>query len=373
MSVLRPGQRGPDVAALRRALAELGLLRNTGADVDVYDSPTEHAVRGFQQRRGLSVDGRVGPDTAAALQAAHWQLGARVLAHNATAPLVGDDVTALQNQLIELGYRAGRPDGVFGTSTAEALRSFQRESGLLPDAVCGPVTLRALKQLGRRVVGGRPQLLRDMMAVAQSGPSLLGKRIVIDPGHGGGDTGQRAGWVAEADLTWDLATRLEGRLSAIGVTSWLTRGPASGPTEAERAAFANDVAADVVISLHVDRNDSPRPEGLATFHYGTLGGSGTSSSIGERLAELVQREVVARTGLVDLHSHPKSWDLLRLTRMPAVRVEVGYLSHDADRERLLQPSFRDHVAEGILVAVQRLYLPRDADPETGVLRMPAAS
>lgn len=370
MSVLRPGQSGPDVVALRRSLAELGLLRNTGADAGEFDPATENAVRAFQQRRGLSVDGRVGPNTAAALQAARWQLGDRVLAHNATALLVGDDVTALQDQLIELGYRVGRPDGVFGTSTAEALRSFQRESGLIPDAVCGPVTLRALKQLGRRVVGGRPQLLRDMMAVAQSGPSLLGKRIVIDPGHGGDDAGERAGWVSESDLTWDLATRLEGRLSAIGVTSWLTRGPGSGPTEAERAAFANDVAADVVISLHVDRNDSPGPNGIATFHYGS---GDTSSSIGERLAELVQREVVARTGLLDGRSHGKSWDLLRLTRMPAVRVEVGYLSNDEDRERLLQPGFRDHVAEGILVAVQRLYLPRDADPETGVMRMPAAS
>ena len=51
-----------------------------------------------------------------------------------------------------------------------------------------------------------------------SGPSLLGKRIVIDPGHGGEDTGRgRTTGVTEADLVWDLATRLEGRLSALGV------------------------------------------------------------------------------------------------------------------------------------------------------------
>ena len=370
MTVLRPGQRGADVAALRRALAELGLLRNTGPESDHFDEATADAVRAFQQRRGLSVDGLVGPQTAAALQAAHWRLGDRVLHHNATAPLVGDDVAVLQTQLLELGYRSGRPDGIFGPTTAEALRSFQRESGLAADALCGPVTLRALRQLGRRVQGGRPLLLRDMMDVAVSGPSLLDKRIVLDPGHGGDDTGERVGWVSEADLTWDLATRLEGRLAAVGVTPWLTRGPAAGPTEAERAAFANDVSADVVISLHVDRSPSPRPHGLATYHYGV---GATTSTIGERLAELVQREVVARTGLGDNRSHAKAWDLLRLTRMPAVRVEVGYLSHPADRERLLDPRFRDVVAEGILVAVQRLYLPRDADPHTGVLRMPAAS
>ena len=61
----------------------------------------------------------------------------------------------------------------------------------MADGICGPDTLRALRQLGRRVVGGRPQLLRDLIAVAESGPNLLGKRIVLDPGHGGADTGRR--------------------------------------------------------------------------------------------------------------------------------------------------------------------------------------
>jgi len=65
--------------------------------------------------------------------------------------------------------------------------------------------------------------------------------------------------------------------------------------------------------------------------------------------------------------------LLRLTRMPAIRVEVGYLTSPVDRARLVDPLFRDTVAEGLLVAVQRLYLPTADDPPTGVLRMPAVS
>ena len=44
------------------------------------------------------------------------------------------------------------------------------------------------------------------------------------------------------------------------------------------------------------------------------------------MAEMVQAEIIARTDLTDLRSHPKSWDLLRMTKMPAVRVECGYLS-----------------------------------------------
>jgi len=54
-----------------------------------------------------------------------------------------------------------------------------------------------------------------------------------------------------------------------------------------------------------------------------------------------------------------------------VRVEVGYLTSPVDRARLRDPLFRDIVAEGLLVAVQRLYLASADDPPTGVLKLPA--
>jgi N-acetylmuramoyl-L-alanine amidase len=60
-----------------------------------------------------------------------------------------------------------------------------------------------------------------------------------------------------------------------------------------------------------------------------------------------------------------------MTRMPAVRLELGYLTSPLDRVRLTDPLFRDTVAEGLLVAIQRLYLPQADDPPTGVLRIPA--
>jgi N-acetylmuramoyl-L-alanine amidase len=352
-------------------LASIGLLDNADTDrAEVFDEATELAVRHFQQRRGISVDGKVGAETYAALTGAHWKLGDRVLAHEAGQPLTGDDVSELQTKLMELGYHLTRADGVFGLATADALRRFQREYGMVPDGICGPATLRALRQLGRRVVGGRPQLLRDMVAVADSGPSLLGKRIVLDPGHGGTDAGVEADGVTEAELAWDLASRLEGRLTALGVQTWLTRGPNNDATEEQRAQLANDVSADLVLSLHVDGSTSPLANGVAAYYYGA---GESTSTIGERLADLAQRELVARTGMGNNRIHGKTWGLLRLTRMPAVRVELGYLTSPADRPRLRNPQFRDTAAEGLLVAVQRLYLPTADDPPTGVLRIPAAA
>jgi N-acetylmuramoyl-L-alanine amidase len=220
------------------------------------------------------------------------------------------------------------------------------------------------------VVGGRPQLLREMVAVADSGPSLLGKRIVLDAGHGGDDAGVVADGATEAEVVWDLASRLEGRLSALGVQTWFTRGPGNGASEEQRAKLANDVGADLLLSLHIDGSSSPRANGIATYYYGA---GESASTIGERLADLALRELVARTGMGNNRIHGKTWELLRLTRMPAVRVEVGYLTSPEDRARLRNPQFRDTIAEGLLVAVQRLYLPLSDDPPTGVLRLPAVA
>ncbi|QOC94522.1 N-acetylmuramoyl-L-alanine amidase [Micromonospora craniellae] len=370
MRPIRPGDRGPAVIEIRAVLTSLDLLsKATGPFSDEFDAATERAVRAFQQSRGLSVDGRVGAETWRALDAARWRLGARTLYHAVPVPLTGEDVRSLQERLLEMGYDTGRADAIYGIRTSRAMAQFQREVGLAPDGTCGPQTMDALRRLGRKVVGGRPQWLRESDAIRQSGPTLVGRTVVIDPGHGGSDPGVVVPdgplrWT-EADLVHDLASRLEGRLAASGVRVQLTRGPASETClpDIDRAQLANSLGADVFISLHVDGHANPEAEGVATYHYGT--DNGVTSATGERLAGLVQREIVARTGLRDCRTHAKAWDLLRITRMPAVRVEVCYLTSPADRARLIDPRFRDRVVEAIVAAVQRMYLPIERDVPTG--------
>jgi N-acetylmuramoyl-L-alanine amidase len=366
MRVLRRGDAGPAVAEIRATLAGLGLLPTNpppNGSVEAFDELVEHAVRTFQQQRGQITDGVVGPATYRALRDATYQLGARPLAYLVSAPVSGDDVLALQERLLELGYDAGRPNGVFASQTEGALRNFQRDYGLTVDGICGAETVRALRQLSPRARGGSPVLLREQERVRKAGPRLRGKRIVVDPGHGGDDAGVSVAGVSEADVVWDLARRLEGRMVATGMQALLSRGRGQCPTDADRAHFANEVGADLFLSLHSDANGSPLAEGVSSFHFGNAQGS--TSTIGETLAGFVQRELVVRTGLRDCRSHPKTWDTLRLTRCPAVRIEIGYLTNGADRDRLTDPSFRDVVAEGILVAVKRLYLLGENDQPTG--------
>ncbi|EHB55086.1 cell wall hydrolase/autolysin [Mycolicibacterium rhodesiae JS60] len=372
---MRRGDRSSAVVEIRTALAALGLVDNpdenftTGRHVaaDLFDADLDHAVRDFQQRRGLLVDGIVGEATYRALKEASYRLGARTLVHQFGAPMYGDDVATLQSKLQELGFYTALVDGYFGLQTHNALMSYQREYGMAADGICGPETLRSLYFLGSRVTGGSLHAIREEELVRRSGPRLSGKRIIIDPGRGGDDHGPitngPGGPISEADILWDLASRLEGRMTAIGMETFLSRPANRSPLDAERAATANTVGADLMISLRCETQPSPSANGVASFYFGSSHGS--VSTIGRNLADFIQREVVARTGLRDCRTHGRTWDLLRLTRMPTVQVDVGYITNPRDRSMLVTNQARDSIAEGILAAVKRLYLLGKNDRPTG--------
>ena len=117
--MLRQGDRGAAVVEIRAALTALGLLESSDDDLttgrqvalDNFDADLDHAVRAFQQRRGLLVDGLVGEATYRALKEASYRLGARTLAHQFGAPMYGDDVATLQARLQDLGFYTGLVDG----------------------------------------------------------------------------------------------------------------------------------------------------------------------------------------------------------------------------------------------------------------------
>jgi N-acetylmuramoyl-L-alanine amidase len=364
---LRLGDRGLAVIELRHRLRQLDLLHTDevggGASaVDDFDEACDRAVRSFQQQRGLRIDGVVDRETYRGLDEARWRLGDRPLSFAVRHPYVGDDVAGLQHRLIDMGFDPGRADGVFGPRTENALREFQRNVGLPADGACGPATFRALRQLARTVVGGKANELREYERLHHGGPTMAGKLVIIDPGHGGADRGSTSGVLDEAGVVDDIANRVEGRLAAAGALAYRTRGGDEielldrPPSDAERGTFANAAEADLLVSIHVDGHANPQCRGVATYYYGT---ASDRSLVGARLAELIQQEILARTDLLDCRSHPKTWELLRRTRMPAVRIELGYLTNPGDAARLGRPEFRDELAEAIVVAIQRLFSPAE--------------
>lgn len=354
----RLGDTGPVVAEVRDRLIRLNLLpKDSGVE---YDEAMDRAVRDFQQRQGLTVDGIVGPETFRRLEEARWRLGDRVLFYSAGHMQIGDDVLALQRRLTDMGFDSGRVDGWFGPDTDHAVRDFQRNVGVKNDGVCGPATLRALDRLNRTVSGGAPEALREQQVLSAIRTGTADKVIVIDPGHGGNDPGRAlpAAGVSEQTFVDDICSRLEGRLSAIGSPVLLTRplgvNHLSPPTEAQRAEFANRVGADLVISLHCDWEPSGFGAGVATYYYGS---PRTHSILGEHFAQLLQDRVVSGADFADCQVHAKTWDLLRMTRMPAVRLEAGYLSNRDDFARLQQAHVRQQIAESVTRAIHDFFGP----------------
>lgn len=374
----RVGDRSPRVAEARSTLARLGLLPGYEADLSdkyaeedkLFDAALAEVLKAFQQSRGIVPSGHIDEMTLRELRHASYQLGARVLSYQPNHELVGDDVSQLQDQLQELGFYSHRIDGHFGRYTHEALASFQLNSGLQDDGVCGPDTIRALKLLGRRITGGSPLAIREREQVRNAGPKLAGKRVVIDPALGGTNKGRSVrglhGEITEEEIIWDLASRIEGRMIAAGMETIKSRPRMDDPSTTARAEIANAFGADLVISVQADKYPNEKAHGVATFYFGSE--TGNSSLTGESLSGYIQREIVARTDFQNCGTHARTWELLRLTQAPTVELVAGYLSNPEDVARLTDPAVRDAIAESVVVAVKRLYLLDRDDQPTGTYK-----
>ena len=145
-SSLRNGDESEAVRSMQSRLINLGYLSGT-ADGKFGDS-TEEAVRRFQRKHNLTVDGVAGTTTLNVLyssEAKRYNSGSSAT----TSPSLrkGDEseaVRKMQSRLISLGYLSGSADGKFGESTEEAVKRFQRNHNLTADGVAGSATLDKL-------------------------------------------------------------------------------------------------------------------------------------------------------------------------------------------------------------------------------------
>ena len=150
--LLRLGSRGSDVKNLQQRLNSLGY--NCGNADGIFGTRTYNAVRAFQRKNGLAVDGIVGKDTRSKLFSGSTTppKGGTSTPPSSNAPITGllrrgsrgSQVVTLQNRLNQLGYNCGRADGIFGTATYNAVVRFQRAKGLAVDGIVGKNTINKL-------------------------------------------------------------------------------------------------------------------------------------------------------------------------------------------------------------------------------------
>ena len=291
LPTLRRGTSGPDIEVLRAKLHAVGIPVQ-GDPTAFFGASTEEAVRSFQRRRNLQVDGICGPDTWSALDEEGHRLGDRLLARR--RPMMrGDDVRTLQLRLDSLGFDPGRIDGIFGPETELALIAFQRDAAIAADGICGPDTTSAFARLGHLAdgtIGG----VRERAVLAATPRQLSGRRVFIA-------SRPTAGPVVEA---------LDSALSAVGV---MTARDTSLVVDAEAATPAQTFDADLSVLLQPSADPKWRSAYYSSDRYQSLRGRAIAVCIAESL-EAGAEEPRPAAGL--------TVGFLRETRMPAVVVQL---------------------------------------------------
>jgi N-acetylmuramoyl-L-alanine amidase len=171
--------------------------------------------------------------------------------------------------------------------------------------------------------------------------------IGIDPGHGGKDpgaVGPTGGY--EKDVNLAVALELRLLLEAAGHQVVITRTGDTDLSLAQRSNLLNAAAkCDLAISIHCNASTSPEPSYISTFIQGTGGEA-------EKLAKCIQPRLVATTGWPDGGIRVQNLHMTRETRMPAVLIELGFISNPGQEKQLADPTFRARlagaIADGIL-------------------------
>ncbi|NLY43456.1 MAG: AMIN domain-containing protein [Clostridiaceae bacterium] len=184
-------------------------------------------------------------------------------------------------------------------------------------------------------------------------PRAKDKIVVIDPGHGGTESGATyKDEVVEKDLNLDISLKLYKLLKDAGVKVYMTRDTDKTVGLYERADFANNLNATLLISVHNNSMgvDNPSVNGTTTLYHPNCTGDGYGIS-GKRLAEIAQEEMVKRLGTKNLALQArKDLAVLNRAKMPAIIAEVAFITNPSDREKLKTDEFRQKAAEALCAA-----------------------
>ncbi|HOB44188.1 MAG TPA: N-acetylmuramoyl-L-alanine amidase, partial [Bacillota bacterium] len=188
--------------------------------------------------------------------------------------------------------------------------------------------------------------------------------IMIDPGHGGNDSGAVGpSGAKEKDINLAVAERLHLLMSESGIEAYMTRIGDEEVSLAKRAEKANNISADYFISIHCNAANSPTAHGTETYHY-------PGSVKGRALAQAVQQELVSATGLADRGVKEANFYVLRMTAMPAILVELAFLSNPEEERLLATSAFQEKCARAIWAGVKKA---TGIKQETSILHAPRAT
>ncbi len=214
-------------------------------------------------------------------------------------------------------------------------------------------------------------------------PKFSGKKIstiVLDPGHGGKDPGNRVADRSEKTATLALAQELSSQLKASGFKVILTRKKDSFVELPVRPDIANRANADLFVSLHFNATTSGKADvsGPETYCITPVGASSsnaqgeganygaTTANLSEKksllLAYQVQRAFVKNLDVEDRSVRRARFAVLRDAEMPAILIESGYMTHPVEGKKIFDTAYRKQLAAAIVKGIlnyQKLTAPVD--------------
>ena len=204
--------------------------------------------------------------------------------------------------------------------------------------------------------------------------------VVIDPGHGGDDTGAKyaAKDLVEKQLVLHIAKRVCRALLDAGVKAQLTRKRDRTLSLAARTRAAKNANADLFVSIHMNSAGNDQAEGLETYvlpaagYAATAGGANAPASPGNghdrasmTLAYFVHKELLAGLKSPDRGIRRARFSVLRRAPCPAILIECGFLSHAEEGKKFATSEHRNRAADSIVRGIQAyLKTARDPRPES---------
>ncbi len=289
----------------------------------------------------------------------------------------GGTLVVVAAVLLVLGIRSAASSGGSAADFSDA--------SVFPPAMAPPDSTETgvrIDDLTEMLTGG------EVRAIDPAVIPLAVHRIVIDPGHGGIDSGTKLDhWgMYESDLTWDIATRLEALLTNAGSQVIMTRNGDEKVSVQARADIANQSRADLFISIHVNWLPDREARGFETYSGGAtvdpflkqlaaaenldsgfsvadtrrlLDGIylGVRQQESHRLAEWVGQALYGtlktrNPEIIDRGVRQAPFAVLVATDMPAILAEVACLSNDREARLLALPKYRQSIAEALFTGIQ---------------------
>lgn len=193
------------------------------------------------------------------------------------------------------------------------------------------------------------------------------KRVVmIDPGHGGSDSGAVANGTTEKAVNLIMSKKLRDELKRRGYEVRMMRENDKDISLVDRGRITNNSDADIFISVHQNAHPRHNAQGIETFYYKShpnwqpkinkkYHSNGQRIANSKHLSDLIQRNLLRETGAVDRKVQSKTFAVLRETARPAVLVEAGFLDHPVEGKRIQRPEYHDKVVKAVADAVDEYF------------------